>query len=513
MKRYLTVSQMVECEQRSDKEGLSLAQLMDNAAQGLYRAVLKAADRVSRQKGESARKICIVAGKGNNGGDGLVCARLLQESGFEVCVVLAQGKPATELSKAAYKRLDKRTKIINEYDEQAARDIYYADIIVDCIFGTGFKGKLRDEIRPLFSIIDQSPAYKIACDIPSGCSADTGLCDEMSIRADLTVTFHKAKVGMALSPTREYCGEIEVCDIGIKKEYENSSFITYEPDEEMLTKLLPARPAGAHKGDFGRLLIIAGSENYYGAAAMAANAALRCGVGIVQLAAPKSVISALAGNMYECTFLPFEEGDSPEILAGAIDKATAVLIGCGMGISGHTRAAVEYAVKNAGCPLIIDADGLNVLSENMDILSSRQINETILTPHIGELARLCGVDTKTALQERLTLAREINEKYGAVVVSKSAGTLIAALGCVIVSSYGNTALSKGGSGDMLAGMISAFVAQSVELREAAALGCYLLGRSAEILSEEMSQRSVLARDILSQLPKTLYELEHGAENR
>ncbi|MBR6338067.1 MAG: NAD(P)H-hydrate dehydratase [Ruminococcus sp.] len=511
MKRYLTVAQMVECEQRSDREGLSLAELMDNAAGGLYRAVTKAAHELSIKKSCSANKVCIIAGKGNNGGDGLVCAGLLDESGFDVSVIMAQGEPATELSKAAYQKLGGGVRVISGSDENAAAEIFGADIVVDCIFGTGFKGALREDARLLFSAIEQSPAYKIACDIPSGCNADTGLCDELSVRADMTVTFHKAKVGMALEPTKSRCGEIAVYDIGIKEEYKNLPFLTFEPDERQLRQLLPSRSPGAHKGDFGRLLIIAGSENYYGAAAMAANAALRCGVGIVQLAAPKSVISALAGSMYECTFLPYEQGDEPQVLDDAIKSASAVLIGCGMGVSDHTHATLKYTIENAGCPLIIDADGLNCLALNRDILLDRE-GETILTPHIGELARLCGVDTNTAIQERLPLALGINEKYGAVVVSKSAGTLIVSKGSVILSGYGNTALSKGGSGDMLAGMVSAFTAQRVDGKEAAALGCYLLGRSAEILSEEMSQRGILARDILLQIPKTLSELERKAES-
>ena len=496
---------MVDCEQRSDKSSVSLAELMDNAAQGLYRAITKAAYRLSAEKGESVRKILILAGKGNNGGDGLVCARLLKESGFDVSVMLVQGKPATDLAKAAFKHLD-GVRIIKDDDEQAAYEIFGADILVDCIFGTGFKGALRESIMPLFSAIRQSPAYKIACDIPSGCNADTGLCDELSVKADMSVTFHKPKVGMALSPAREYCGEVVVCDIGIPQECEILDFITFEPDEVQLAKLLPSRPAGAHKGDFGRVLIIAGSENYYGAAAMAANAALRCGAGIVQLAAPKSVITALAGNMYECTYLPYDENDSPDKLADAVSKASAVLIGCGMGVNDHTRQTLGFVINNAKCPLIIDADGLNCLAGNTDLLKGRE-HGTILTPHIGELARLCGVDRSTALNDRLKLAMSLAERYGAVVLSKSAGTLIVRKGAVIISNYGNTALSKGGSGDMLAGMVASFAAQRVIEAEAEALACYILGRSAEILSNDMSERGVLARDILEQIPKTLKCLE------
>ena len=497
---------MTDCEQRSDKGYLSLAELMDNAAQGLFKAVTKAAYKVSLKNGKSANSILILAGKGNNGGDGLVCARLLKEAGFDVSVLLVFGEPATDLSKAAYKRLD-GVNIINGFDNKSLLRLPLADITVDCIFGTGFKGELRESVKPLFSFIRQSSAYMIACDIPSGCNADTGLCDELAIKADMTVTFHKPKLGMALSPTREHCGEVVVYDIGIEPECEETELYLYEPYERQIAEMLPSRPVGAHKGSFGRVLIIAGSENYYGAAAMAANAALRCGTGIVQLAAPKSVISALAGNMYECTYLPYDEGDGTDKLEAAVKAASAVLIGCGMGVSEHTRQTLDYVIKNAECPLIIDADGLNCLAENTDMLTCRE-GETILTPHIGELARLCGVDRDTAANERPTLAKELTRKYGAVVAAKSAGTLISGKnGYMFISNYGNTALSKGGSGDMLAGMTASFAAQQAAPTDAALLGCYVLGRSAEILCADMSERGVLARDILTQIPKTLKQLE------
>ena len=505
MKKYLTVSQMVECEQRSDKKGLSLSQLMDNAAEGLYKAITRAVYKISAEQSRSGLKICIIAGKGNNGGDGLVCARLLYESGFDVSAVLAMGEPATQLSAAAYGRLG-GVKVIKGFDSAARDELLSADILVDCIFGTGFKGALRESALPLFECINSSPAYKIACDIPSGCNADTGLCDADSVKADMTVTFHRPKVGMALSPAREYCGVTEVCDIGISNEYEISDFEIYEPSLRDLRAMLPKRPAGSHKGTFGRLLIIAGSENYYGAAAMAANAALRCGAGIVQLAAPRSVISALAGNMYECTFLPFEENEDAKSLSSAIEKATAVLIGCGLGVSEQRKALVRAVTESAPCPVIIDADGLNCLAENIDILAGARA-EVTLTPHIGELARLCGKDTAAALDERLTLSAGLAEKYGVTVGSKSAGTLTVTPGGAFVTNYGNTALSKGGSGDMLAGMIASFTAQGSSSAEASLLGCYILGRSAERLSLTMSERSILARDILNEIPSVFLELE------
>ena len=499
MKKYLTVSQMVECEQRSDKGGVSLAQLMDNAAEGLYREVTRAAYRLS------AQKVCIVAGKGNNGGDGLVLAKLLGSSGIRVSVVLAQGTPSTDLALAAFERLGD-IPVTDRADKAAAELIATADILVDCIFGTGFRGALREDIIPLFQSIANSPAYKIACDIPSGCNADTGLCDPLSVTADLTVTFHRPKVGMALSPAKQHCGEIRVCDIGISYKYENSDYEIYEPSLMDICKYLPPRPAGSHKGDFGRLLIVAGSGCYYGAAALAANAALRLGAGIVQLASPSQVISALAGSMYECTFLPFEEQDSPEGLLQAINGAGAVLIGCGMGRSAHTRKVLEYILKTARCPVVIDADGLGCLADDPSILKSAEC-ETLLTPHIGELARLCGVDSAQALENRLSLCKAFSSEYGATVVSKSAGTLIVSGSSVLVTSFGNTALSKGGSGDMLAGMAASLLCQGADVQQASALACCILGLTAEQLSKTRSERSILARDILSALPEVILELE------
>ncbi|MBR1749458.1 MAG: NAD(P)H-hydrate dehydratase [Ruminococcus sp.] len=509
MTEYLTVSQMVACEQRSDKTGVSLARLMDNAAEGLFKMTLKAADKVSRKNSKTISGILIIAGKGNNGGDGLVCARLLQSAGLPVSVFLAQGQPATSLSLAAYEKLD---KTLLTDDLQAALD--GCDILIDCIFGTGFKGSIRQSALPLFNSINSCAAFKIACDIPSGCNADTGECDPHSVNADMTVTFHRPKVGMALKPAKALCGELYVCDIGISDSCKEDKYSFLLPTEQEIVSLLPRRPVNGHKGTFGRLLCICGSEQYIGAAALSTTAALRTGVGLVQLASCEKAVSVIAASTPECTYLPLKADSSGTIdkneldkILPALSKADAVLIGCGLGVSESTKAIVYEVIKNAACPVVCDADALNCIGSSTDVLLSAKA-PLILTPHIGELARLCGKNADETLSDRPAIARELAKKTGALVVSKSASTLVTSQDRSLILSYGNTALSKGGSGDMLAGMIASFAAQGVSCESAAALGCYLLGKTAQTLSTKYSERSVIARDILDSLPEVLYNAEH-----
>lgn len=507
MERFLTVPQMTECEQRSDKSGVSLASLMDNAAQGLFRETIKAAHRLSQDRHTSITNILIIAGKGNNGGDGLVCAGLLKEAGFNVLVYLSQGQPATELSKAAYRRLDREL-----LTDDITSALESCEILIDCIFGTGFKGNIREDAVPLFEKINKSPAYRIACDIPSGCDADSGLCDIHAVSADMTVTFHRKKVGMAFTPTREKCGGIIVCDIGITAECEQDGFEVIKPDESEIISLLPHRPVYGHKGTFGRLMCICASERYIGAGQLSVTAAMRTGVGLTTLIAPEKVVGIIAGSTPECTYLPLKasthgtlRADDTGVILESITKADAVLIGCGLAVNDDTRQIVREVIQNAACPLVIDADGLNCIAGDTDILKQAKA-PVILTPHTGELARLSGKDLGVTAKDRLGLSRELAKRTGAMVVAKSAGTLIVSTDRAVISTYGNTALSKGGSGDMLAGMTASFLAQGVSPEGSAELGCYVLGRSAEIAAQELGERSVIARDILSFIPGVLRNL-------
>lgn len=501
----LTPSQMREAEQTAVRCGVSLAELMDNAGEALGRAVFSAAGKLMK------KNIVILVGSGNNGGDGFVAAKYLIQSGVTPIVVLCCGQPATELSKNAAAKLNGIDLISFE---NAADVIASADIIVDCVFGTGFHGSIRGALSDFFALVDSSTAYKIACDVPSGVNSLNGSVSENTFRAEETVTFHMGKLGLYFSPAKEYCGKITVCDISIPyftEEYADIE-ITYA-DERSLADKLPPRPEHSHKGTFGRLVMVCGSGHYLGAAMISARSALRSGVGIVELCTPVQVINAAAAAMPECTYTALsadEEGfvtsDNADKILQSFSRASAAVIGCGLGKTDETVKLVCEIVRRAKIPLIIDADGINCLSEHIDVLKEKQ-TEIILTPHAAELARLCGVSTGYILNDPLGYAKSISDKYGVVVHAKNTQTLTVSDDKCVVTDFGCSALAKGGSGDMLAGLVGSFRAQGAKAAESCVLADLVMGRSARQLRETASARGILASDIIAEFPRTLKALE------
>lgn len=517
--RILTVPQMIFCERKSAENGVSLAQLMDNAGEKLAEHIL----RVCRNR--MSKKVVILVGKGNNGGDGLVAANLLCDSGILPTVVLCCGQPNTDLSKTAFERLHKNIPtVMFENNREDISLITQAEMLVDCIFGTGFKGQIRDNMRPLFKTVKDSQSYIIACDIPSGANAQSGEISEDTISADMTVTFHRRKIGMVLSPAKYRCGQIITEDIGIPN-------IVFDCNDEIMNcriddniscnffrSILPVRLQWGHKGTFGKIISVCGSESYIGAAGISTLAAMRTGVGLVNLCTTQGVISAVSARILECTYSPMKadsqgfmtEENSAEILK-KLDTADCLLLGCGLGHTCETEKLVAELIEKSPCPIILDADGINSVCPNINILLKKK-STVILTPHPAELARLCGVSTKEVLSDRHKFASDIAGKYGVTVVSKGAETIICSGNVTKIISAGNTALSKGGSGDMLAGIIASFTAQNpLNTMENAMLGCYVMGSTAQMLSEKRSERGILATDIIEALPVFLKTLEDNSQ--
>ena len=286
MSKILTTQQMGYAEKNSASYGVSLSELMDNAALSLSHEITKIAYK------RSLKNILILAGNGNNGGDGLVCANTLLSNSLNVRIILVQGSPKSELAKAAMSRLDKNAEIVPA--SGAAELTEWADIVVDAVFGTGFHGSLPDEIKQLFKMVSESEAVKIACDLPSGVNAKNGEVSDGTVKCDYTVCFHALKLGLLLSPAKEFCGEITTCDIGIPNQAEDFDFEIEKLDTTLVKSFLPPRPNNAHKGTFGKLLCVCGCSNYRGAAAISTLAALRTGVGLVNLCTVDEVISSLS---------------------------------------------------------------------------------------------------------------------------------------------------------------------------------------------------------------------------
>lgn len=505
--RIYTTFQMREAENRSAEFGVSLGELMDNAGNAL-------ADTVLRLFGEYAKSAVVLCGNGNNGGDGFVCAEKLSKSEITPTVV-AFSEPKTELAINAYNHLSDGIEVLKSTDIEVWDRINCADVIIDAVFGTGFRGELPENAADIFRLCSASNAKIIACDVPSGVDAKSGEVSEGTMRCCATVAFQAVKAGCVIYPAADYCGEIITADIGIPEQVSDAISSVSILGLSDVKKLINHRPKNAHKGTFGKLLCICGSRRYTGAAALSVMAAVRSGAGLCCVASVKSVVDSLSGSVYEPIWLPLSEDENGfaafdekdlELLAEEIEKASAVLFGCGLGNNENTLRTLEFIIEHAECPVIIDADGLNALSRRIDILRKAR-TDIILTPHPAELARLTGQETRYVLADRFSAAKKLSDEYGAVVCAKSAATIISANGRLFLNLTGNTGLSKGGSGDMLAGMIASFCAQGMSAQRSACVGVYVLGLAADRLSEKISERGMTATDVLRFLPSLFKEFE------
>lgn len=498
MERVLTPAQMSDAEKASEKLGVSLGQLMDNAGTALAWHTALAAREIG------AESVMLLCGSGNNGGDGFVCARILNEKGFDVSVKMLCGMPKTPLAKDRFERMTESCGEGIVDDERQS-----ADILIDCVFGTGFHGQLPENIINEFDNAQRGAKLIIACDMPSGIDCMSGLVSNGTLKCGMTVTFHAQKLGMALKPAKGFCGRVITCDIGIPDGWQQ---LLSDPAEIYSVKEgdipLPERADHSHKGTFGTALIAAGSRQYIGAAVICSRAALRSGCGIVRLAAPEIAVTAAAVTSPECVYdiLSDDDKESCARLAELAGKASAALIGCGLGCTDRTKLMLESMIKNTKNTLVIDADGINCLAEHIDMLKDKN-SEIVLTPHIGELARLCGCTVQQAVSGRYALCRGLCEKYGVIVHSKDSTSMTFYSDKVYITDFGNSALAKGGSGDMLAGVIVSLAAQGVLPAEACLLADMIVGISAKRLSRRFSPAYITAADIIAAFGETLAQLQ------
>lgn len=496
MSFVVTNSQMKAAEKRCDERYITYSEMMKNAGNA-------AAERIISLCG-GRKRAAVLCGSGNNGGDGFVIARRLIESGLETLVVLANGEPKTEISREYFALLPRENVVFSD-DERAKTALADAEICVDCIFGTGFHGELPEKIVSLIANVREN-ALKIAVDVPTGVNSDTGEYDERCFRPDRTLVIAAMKRGLISPACVDVIGETELLDIGICDDcYEEYSAVL---SDESAARVIPKRLPSANKGTFGRLLNIAGSLCYSGAAAMSTKSALRTGAGLCTLAAPCSVVKILGASIHETTYLPLPEtadgfiGESAaEKIAEILPRMNAVCVGCGLGNSENTRILTEFVLKNADCPVIVDADGINSICGNINVLRERTSagRITVLTPHPLEFSRLCGLSVAEIQRDRIKAASDFSREYGAVVLLKGAFTVIADGSSVYVNPTGSAALAKGGSGDVLAGITAALLCQGVSAAKAAAGAAYIHGRAAERLCEKMPPHAVLATDLIDAL--------------
>lgn len=499
--KILTSYQTKKAEQIAFDMGISGERLMENAGSATVRVLRELYNL-------SGLNAVVVVGQGNNGGDGYVVARKLREYGAKVAVVMAMGIAATKDSSTMQKRAaDAGVSIMNYYDNTNLSDdlIENAELIVDAIFGIGFHGVADREISAIINRINASKAKKIALDVPSGVNADNGEVMGAAVKADLTVSFIGYKPCHFEYPANDYCGEISVVSIGID-EKNITDFSAETIEAKTALGFLKKIPKDAHKGTKGTALIIGGSLGMAGAPMLSAKAAMRSGSGMVKVCTTKETYFAAAPMLPEAVFVPKEgrEGflSANDITADLFKNINSVLIGPGMGFNDITVGAVAKAATLSKVPMVIDADGLNSISVEPQILTSNFL--VAITPHPGEMARLTGKEVSEIQKSRISTARDFAKTYGVITVLKGAYTVIAMpTGKVYINTTGNESMATAGSGDMLAGMIAAFLANGVYPERAVLAAVCLHGVAGDRTRNSLGVRGVLTSDMIEQLPYIL----------
>ncbi len=457
-------------------------------------------------------RIAIICGKGNNAGDGYKAAVDLNDKGFLIDIfVIFDEKSISGDAKHFYDQcLAKKIPVKNVSNFQNNK----YDLIIDAILGTGFSGELNDPISKITKLIKNQNALVLAIDVPSGVNANNGLVSPSAIKADLTVTMGYTKVGLLIQPAHLHCGEIICADIGFPDIYDDLPNAKYRTTgEELAFQYLKAPNVSTYKHQQGKVLVIAGSRGMTGAAILASNAAIRSGAGLVATVAPKSISTVYESNIIEGLTIAVEDNDSGCLTANNykdiekyFDWADVLLIGPGLGNYGSTLKLVEKIITSFNKPLVIDADALNIFTDNLDLLNAIK-SDLIITPHFGEFGRLIKKDLggiKTNLLENIEI---FSNEYSCTLVAKNAPTFIANKNEIIVNTTGNQGMATGGTGDVLSGIIASFAAQGIPPQIAAELGVYVHGKAADLVSEDKGLRGLIASDITEYLPMVLKEYE------
>lgn len=497
MKYLPDQSQMKEADTYTIKElGVPSLKLMERAAASCV--------EVMEEKELDLSRVCVVCGSGNNGGDGFAIARILMEKGHEA-VVFFVGKEENCTEETKIQR-----KLFREAGGKQRNT--YADgeysVIVDAVFGAGLNRDIEGTCGQVIDAMNASEGLKLAVDIPTGISAATGVVMGHAFQADITVALQAAKIGMLLYPGCLYAGEVIVKDIGIKEgtfEKDLNTAFYYEPQDVL--KYLPKRPSDSHKGTFGRALIIAGSLGMAGAAYLSAYAAYMTGAGLVQIYTPEENRAVLQTLLPEAIITAYDFYDEREILS-LLRWADVVSIGSGLGTSDKSRRILKTTLENVEVPCVVDADGLNLLSENTGYLNLLSHEHFVFTPHMKEMARIAGVDMAEVKNRKMEILNSFVQEYAVTCVLKDARTYAACRGRhPYVNLSGNQSMAKAGAGDVLAGVITGLLAQGMDCYEGASLGVYIHGLAGDAAREKKGSYSVLARDLAENLSTILKQQE------
>lgn len=518
--KIVTAKEMQMLDKQAIEEySVPSLRLMENAGLRVFEEIQRFYDRI---KGKA---VTIVAGKGNNGGDGLVVARHLKKAGAAVTVYLlvdvGEISQDAKASLAAYKKIRGKFYPKSSYDLKGLQArLAVSDLVVDAIFGTGLNSMVKGLAKEAVSAINASGKPVVSIDIPSGINTDTGEVMGTAVKAELTVTLGLPKPGFFLYPGADYVGLLRIVDIGIPKVLVDQLQVRIELlIEDQMADLLPRRPSNAHKGSFGHTAVIAGSVGKTGAAVMASLSALRVGAGMVTLALPESLEATLPKRPWEIMTLPLPETVDHTISLSAekaimqfLEGKAAVAIGPGLSTQTETQELVRNLIRQNEIPTVLDADGLNAFAGKAALLSHARA-PLILTPHPGEMSRLSGLSTEKIQKDRLGVARQFSQEHRVCLVLKGAKTIIAEpSGFLSINPTGNPGMATAGTGDVLTGIIAGLLAQGLSTLAAAKLGVYLHGLAGDIAADQRGSVGLIAGDLIEQIPNAIRTLKHATCN-
>ncbi len=509
--KVLTVEQMAYIDKTTIESGTPGIDLMRNAGKKVFNLVENTLNIRS--------DIVVLAGKGNNGGDGFRVAELMVQHGYdEINVFLIGDKSAIRGdAKTCMDDCEKAGLKVNGASgenklDEVSEKIASASLIIDALFGTGLNGEITGFMASVIDNVNNSGATVVAVDIPSGVNASTGEVSLASVRADYTVTFGCLKVGHVLMPGREMCGTVHVADIGFSEDLINS----VEPYCHSLAsaeaaEILPKRHYNAHKGSTGKVFVLSGSVGMTGAAALVSNAAMRVGAGVVTLGCPSSLNDILEVKCTEVMTLPLPEVKKKRCLSlralgmirEAVSSVDVAAVGPGLGRYCETSELVRRFISKYDGRIILDADGIHAFNGKLDALKNAPC-DIIITPHYGELSKLLEIPIDEIAADPIRSAREASKRTGKIVLLKGAPTVIAnPVGNTWINGTGNQGMATAGMGDVLTGVITGFAAQGIEMFDAAVLGAYVHGLAGNYAAEEQGIPGMISGDVMKLLPQAL----------
>lgn len=512
----VTASEMKKIDKDTiDKYGIPPSILMENAGTNTVSAILNEIGSVA------FKKIYVFCGDGNNGGDGFVIARHLKSEGAIVRIILCgdEKKLSSEskinLNAARNYGIDIfNISSLNDL-ERISDDIITSDIIIDALIGTGLKSEVRDLTAKIIMYINNLGKYTVSVDIPSGIDSDTGNIMGVAVYANLTVTFGLPKIGITIYPGLEYVGKLIVADINFPPQLLSIPRKNILITSELIPPLLPYRHPNANKGHFGPILIIGGSRGMGGAVALTAKAALKTGAGIVMVAVPNNLHDSIKSSSDEVIVAPLKDtdegfisADNYERIIELSEKAKIVVIGPGLGRKKETQTLVLKLTQALDKPLIIDADGINAISEDKKYLKNIK-KDVIITPHLGEMARLTGITIEEIIKDKIKVIKDFIREYKINVLLKDGRSILGSVDDnIYINTTGNSGMASPGMGDVLAGIIAALAAHNMSLQQAAIVGNYIHGMAGDLSLDEISEEGIIAGELINKIPVVLKKLRN-----